>query len=122
VSANDPAFRKLAMAYAMVAAIGTGNLGDAARLAVIGKSIDTLTEAQVSLTAVQSGVGTAENRVKAANDRLAAQKDILATRIDNLEGVDPAEAKVKIDTLTTQLEMSYSLTARLLQLSIINYV
>ena len=37
-------------------------------------------------------------------------------------GVDPAEAKVKIDTLTTQLEMSYSLTAKLLQLSIINYV
>lgn len=122
VSANDPAFRKLAMAYAMVAAIGTANLGDAAREALIDKATTTVTDAQGALTAVQAGVGTAENRLKAANDRISTQQDILATRIDNLEGVDPAEAKVKIDTLTTQLEMSYSLTARLLQLSIINYV
>jgi flagellar hook-associated protein 3 FlgL len=122
VSANDPAFRKLAMAYAMVSAVGTSNLGDSARLALVGKAIDTLTDAQGALTTVQAGVGTAQNRVKAADDRIAAQKDILATRIDNLEGVDPAEAKVKVDTLTTQLEMSYSLTAKLLQLSIINYV
>ena len=33
----------------------------------------------------------------------------------------PAEAKVKIDTLTTQIEMSYSLTAKLLQMSLLNY-
>ena len=32
------------------------------------------------------------------------------------------EAKTKIDSLSTQLEMSYSLTAKLMQLSLINYV
>jgi len=29
---------------------------------------------------------------------------------------------VKIDTLSTQIEMSYSLTAKLLQMSLLNYV
>jgi len=122
VSANDPAFRQLAMGYAMVAVFGGSSLGDAATEAVIDKAITTIGDGQTALTAVQAGTGTAENRIKAANARLATQKDILATQVNDLEGVDPAEAKTKIDSLSTQLEMSYSLTAKLMQLSLINYV
>jgi flagellar hook-associated protein 3 FlgL len=52
---------------------------------------------------------------------LTVQGDILETRIGALEGVDPMEAKVRIDTLTTQIEMSYALTVRFLEMSILNY-
>jgi len=122
VSANESAFRQLAMGYAMMSVFGSGSLGDGATDAVIDKAITTIGNGQAALTAVQAAMGSTENRIAGANTRLATQKDILATQIDNLEGVDPAVAKTKIDTLSTQLEMSYSLTAKLIQLSLVNYV
>ena len=122
VSANQPAMRKLAMAYAMVAGLGTDSLGADARKAVIDKAISVLGTAVSGLTDLGQAMGSAENRVTAATTRLTAQQDILATRISTLEGVDPADAKVKIDTLSTQIEMSYSLTVKLLNMSLLNYV
>ena len=62
-----------------------------------------------------------QNQVSDATERLTTQQSILETQIDSLEGVDASQAKVKIDTLTTQIEMSYSLTAKLLQMSLLNY-
>ena len=122
VSANQPAFRKLAMVYTMVAKLGTGSLGTDARQAVIDKAISVLASGISDLTDAEAGVGIAQNRVSAATDRVTAQQTILQTRIASLEGVDPAEAKVKIDSLTTQIEMSYSLTSQFLKLSILNYI
>ena len=48
--------------------------------------------------------------------------DLVDRRINVLEGVDPAEAKTRLDTLTTQLQMSYATTAKVMQLSILNYI
>jgi flagellar hook-associated protein 3 FlgL len=121
VSANQPAMRKLAMVYTMVANLGIDQLGAEARQVVLDKAIDVLGDAEADLIAVQVGVGTAQNQVREATERLTLQQEILERRIAVLEGVDPAEAKVKIDTLTTQIEMSYSLTARLLRMSMLNY-
>jgi flagellar hook-associated protein 3 FlgL len=122
VSANEPAMRKLAMIYSMVASLGVDKLGADARQAVLDKASSVVGDAVSDLTSLQAGIGTTQNRVKDATDRLTAQQAIIERRIGVLEGVDPAEAKIKIDTLSTQIEMSYSLTAKLLQMSILNYV
>lgn len=121
-SANDPAMRKLAAVYTMVGHLGMEALGPDARQAVLDKAIALIDEAASGIIDLQAGIGTVQNQVKDASARIAAQQTILATRIGALEGVDPAEAKVRIDMLTTQIEMSYSLTVRLLQMSILNYV
>lgn len=121
VSANQPAMRKLAMVYSMVAELGTDELGAETRKAVIDKAIGLVGEAITGVTVLQQDLGSVQNRVKAATERLTVQGDILETRIGTLEGVDPVEAKVRIDTLTTQIEMSYALTVRFLQMSILNY-
>jgi flagellar hook-associated protein 3 FlgL len=121
VSANQPAMRKLAVVYTMIAELGTDRLGAETRKAVIDKAIGLVGEAITGVTVLQQDLGTVQNRVKAATERLTVQGDILETRIGALEGVDPMEAKVRIDTLTTQIEMSYALTVRFLQMSILNY-
>ncbi len=48
-------------------------------------------------------------------------KDLVSETIADTEGVDPAESKVRVDLLTTQLEMSFALTGQLARLSILNY-
>jgi flagellar hook-associated protein 3 FlgL len=122
VSANEPAMRKLAMVYSMLAGLGVDHLGAEARQALFDKATSIAGDAISGITSLQASVGATQNRVKDATERLNVQQTILEQRIGTLEGVDPAEAKVRIDTLTTQIEMSYSLTAKLLQMSILNYV
>ncbi|HZP19792.1 MAG TPA: flagellar hook-associated family protein [Bauldia sp.] len=122
VSANQQAIRRLAMAYTMVSGLGVDSLGTDARKAVIDKAISVLGSAIDGVTALGQSLGGTEARVSSATDSLDAQRDILTSRIQTLEGVDPAEAKVRIDTLSTQIEMSYSLTVKFLQMSILNYI
>jgi flagellar hook-associated protein 3 FlgL len=121
VSANQPAMRKLAMVYTMVAALGIDKLNDQARQAVVNKAIGAIGNAGTDLTTLQADLGTRQTRVKEATERLTVQQTIIDQRISAIEGVDPADAKVRIDMLSTQIEMSYSLTYKLLQISILNY-
>ena len=66
-------------------------------------------------------MGFAEERVSSATKRMASEKDIVSRSISSLEGVDPVEAKVRFDTLSTQMEMSYAMTTKILGLSILKY-
>ena len=52
---------------------------------------------------------------------MTRERDVIDVRTSTLEGVDPYEAKVRFDQLSTQIEMSYALTVRLSNLSILNY-
>ena len=121
VSANTPAMRKLAMVYTMVADLGIGSLGADAQKAVLDKASSVAGDGIKDLTTVQAAVGNNQDRLKDAVDRLNTQQDIAQQRLSTMEGVDPAQAKVQVDALSTQIEMSYSLTAKLLQMSILNY-
>ena len=71
---------------------------------------------------MQAKLGTAQEKVEQANERMSLQKDILDEKITHLEAVDPAEAKIRVDQLMTQIQTSYSLTAQLKSLSLINFI
>jgi flagellar hook-associated protein 3 FlgL len=121
VSANEPAMRKLAEFYTMVASLGVDSLGEQARQVLLNKAVALGGEAISELINVQADVGLNQVRLKDAEERLSLQQDIIKRRLGELEGVDPAEAKVNFDMLSTEVEMSYSLTARLLRMSLLNY-
>ncbi len=121
VNANESAMRKLAEVYSMVGYLGTDGLGENARQAIADKAASLLGGAGTGLVDLQATLGAVQNQTSDASERLVVQQSLLQTRIGTLEGIDPAEAKVRIDTLSTQIEMSYSLTAKLLQMSILNY-
>lgn len=121
-NANEDAFRKLAMAYTMVADLGVENLGQPAFEAVIEKAIEVAGEAIQDLTGLQSQIGVAEQRVSDASERMSLQLDILTTQVNSLEAVDPNEAATRVSALLTQIETSYALTARIMGLSILDYL
>ena len=121
-TANTTAMRNLAMAYTMVAELGTAGLSEAARNVVLDKATSLVGTAVTQLTAIGAGLGVSQNRITHANDALSQAGSLIDTRINALESVDPAEAKTRLDTLTTQLQMSYATTGKLMQLSILNYI
>jgi flagellar hook-associated protein 3 FlgL len=121
-TANQPAIRQLAMAYAMVADLGTENLDESAYQTLIDTAVKTAGKAIQGLTETQAQLGDSQNRVTKANDRMSVQMDIVATHIGALEGVDPYEASTRVNNLMTQIETAYALTSRVQQLSLLDYL
>jgi flagellar hook-associated protein 3 FlgL len=121
-NADESAFRKLAMAYTMVADLGTANLSQPAFEVVIDQANLMINEAIKELGDIQSKLGVSQQRVKDASDRMTLQLDILTSQVSSLESVDQYEAATRVNDLLTQIETSHALTARILSLSILKYL
>lgn len=122
ISANDSSFRGLARAYSALAVLPADEFNENAFKEVVSYAIKELGLATEGVTIVQAGLGSAQTRVKTVNDSLATQKTLLQKNISDLEGVDPAAAKVSLDAAELQLNLAYALTARLQSLSLLNYI
>ncbi|PRD42659.1 flagellar biosynthesis protein FlgL [Phyllobacterium phragmitis] len=122
VSANGEGFRKVAMSFTMVAEFGNIGLNDNAFSALIDKALATTTGAITSVSQSQSTLGIAEARTTSANTRIAAQLNILNNSVLDLEAVDPYEAATRVSALTSQIETSYAMTVRLMNMSLLNYL
>ncbi|WP_312860661.1 flagellin [Neoaquamicrobium sediminum] len=70
----------------------------------------------------QGATGITQQRIERANDRMSMQVDLFTESLTEMEGVDPAEASTRVNSLLAQIEISYSLTARLQQLSLLRYL
>jgi flagellar hook-associated protein 3 FlgL len=121
-NANDPAFRKLASAYAMVAELGSAGLNEQAFKTVINTARGLVGDSIGQLTQLQGTLGDAQARVKNANDRMTLQVNIMTVHLNGLELVDPTEASTKLTDLMTQIETAYTLTARIHKLSLLDSI
>jgi flagellar hook-associated protein 3 FlgL len=121
-NANTEGMRK----FALGAVIGFEllNLGVSAetRKEVSDRSLAYIGSAIAGVDGERSTLGVSEARVNQANISLEAQSTILTTSINNLEKVDTNETATRITTLETQLELAYTLTGRLQNMSLVNYL
>lgn len=120
-NANEQAFREVAMGLAMVAGLGIGSLGEAARAAVVNAARTTIGEAITGVVELKTVLGFSEQAIDKASHRMSLAEDLFERAIGEAEGTDPAEAKTRIDLLTAQIEMSYAMTGQLARLNILNY-
>lgn len=120
--ANASAVRQLAMAYVMASDLGLSGLSADAQTVATDRVIGLLGSASSGLVATQADLGRSQAAITDANTRIEAQKTLLTTQLNQMEGVDQAEAKSRVDRLTTQVQVSYSLTAQLRQLSLVSYL
>lgn len=121
VNANADAFRQIAMGLSMIAGLGISALSESTRVALVSEARLIMGSAVSETVALQAATGFSEQAVARADERLSLSRDLFATVVNEEEGADPAEAKIRIDLLTTQIEMNYALTAQLSRLSILNY-
>ncbi|WP_374569809.1 flagellin [Phenylobacterium sp.] len=115
VTADDPAFEKLARALTLLKASPSD--ADVAQ-----QAYDLVQESISGLGTLQEGLSA---RVSALQDRIdhnTAKIDILDGLSSDLNGVDLAEAAVKVTQQQTQLETLYSTISRLSSLSLLKYL
>jgi flagellar hook-associated protein 3 FlgL len=122
VTANDPTFRSLTEAYAMISGLGFANLSQGTQQVIISKARDLTANVTGSLTQVQSGLGVTQQRITDENNQIDSQVDFLTKSIDNFEQIDPAAVTTQLSQISTALQAAYTLTSQLNNLSILNYL
>jgi flagellar hook-associated protein 3 FlgL len=122
VSANNEGLRKVAMAATLAFEAFSGNLSEEARKAVAQRAQALAGEAVADLGQLQSQTGIIQNRVSDASTRINTQIDLFEKHILDLEGVDPYEAANRVNDLMSHIQTSFALTARIQQLSLLNYL
>ena len=92
------------------------------RKTVSDAAIDYMGRAISGVDGERSKLGISESRVTQANVSLNAQITILSTSIKDMEGIDTYEAATRVTTLESQLSLAYTLTSRIQNLSLLNYL
>ena len=74
------------------------------------------------MTTTEAQVGSSLGQITQANAAMSSQMSILQTQVGNLDDVDPNSVATQLNTLTTQIETAYQLTAQLQKLSLAQYL
>ena len=121
-NANEAAFRDFAKAITMAFDLGAGSLNQAAFEKVVDKAVAVSAASAQEIGLISGSLGVSEKLITDSNLQLKQRNDILSREIVSLEGVDQYEVSTRINLLTTQLEASYSITARINRLNLMNYL
>jgi len=122
VQANDPMMRELFEGMYMLAAVDTSNMDPAAYPDYIAAAVDKLSRGLGNLREATAQLGIQRSQIETMAGQHRTQIAILNTQIDNLEGVDPYEASVRISHLEAQIDATASATARIAKMHLTNYL
>jgi flagellar hook-associated protein 3 FlgL len=124
-NSNSQGMRNFAFAAIVSAELLQPEVTQVAREAVSARTTTVINKAMNGVGSIKeqrTNVGIASERVSKAEERLEAQKDILTKSLGSLENVDPEEAATRLNTMKTLLETAYTVTAKIQQLSLANYL
>ncbi|WP_159946558.1 flagellar hook-associated family protein [Rhizobium sp. 18065] len=121
-SANENGFRYFALAGVITQELmNIGAPADAVTVA-INSAIDYTGKAISGINKTRSELGLSENRIEKADSSLQIQVDIIETSLSSKIEVDAYEASTKVNSLLAMVEASYTLTAKIQALSLVNYL
>lgn len=121
-NANGSGFRSFMFAAVVANEFLTNEVPDASRQAAVKAANSAIGKAETGITAARSSLGISSERIKKADDSLEAQKKIFEVHLNDLQGVDAYEASTRVTSLKSLLEASYTLTSRIQQLSLVNFL
>jgi flagellar hook-associated protein 3 FlgL len=121
-NANADFARTLTQAFSMMSSLGEGNLSQAAFTAAVDRATSLAFTAQSQIGTEQARIGLSQQRVTEEIASLEIRKTTFTNAVNALESVDPYGIATEINSLMTRLQSSYSITARISQLSLLNYL
>ena len=124
VTALDPAILDTLKGLALATLVADGALtGDDAGRALITRTAgETIIGASSSLATLRARVGTIEAHIDASASRNATERGALTTARAALVEADPYETATALQSVQTQIETLYSVTARLSRLSLADFL
>lgn len=121
-SANNDGMRYFALASVVAKELMALDLTDATRTVVTNQAIAYTGKAVSGINTTRTMLGLSENRIEKANASLKVQIDIIDTTLNSKIEVDAYEASTRVNNLLSLVEASYTLTAKIQALSLVNYL
>lgn len=122
VSANEEAFQQIAISTIIASEFYQTDIAGDALFAAGKYAVEKASTAISGLTKIQGQLGLTQERISRVNDGLVVQKNLFESFVVELDGVDAYEAAIEVNTLITQIEVSYSVTSRIQNLSLMQYL
>lgn len=123
IRADDPAIKDVLKAAALAAvASELPGLDDSTKSDLLQESGLRMFSSASGIVAAQSRIGFVEAGVEQALVETAAQRTALEMSKNDLISADPFDTASKLQNVQLQLETHYSVTARLSQLSLLDYI
>jgi flagellin-like hook-associated protein FlgL len=124
VRADNAAFRDAFKALAMTSLLGNGGdkLPEDAKVALAGRAGELMRGAQEGLTTLAGTLGTKQARLERVGEIQSRAVDTATAQINDLESADYYTLSDQISTMQIQLQATYSITAQLSKLSLVNYL
>lgn len=124
IRADDPAIRNALKATAMAALATDATLAFSAdvKADMLLKAGETMLVAQDNVTTIRAKLGFAEARIEDANARLASEQTSFEFTRNQLLGADPYETITQLEETQFRLESLYAATAKMSQLSLMDYL
>ncbi len=124
ITATDPAFRATLKGLAMAALLDQGVLAGApaARADVARLAGESLLQTQSDRAYLAARLGVAEARIAAAATRNDSEQSALQIARLGITSVDPYDTAAKLEQTQTQLEILYTLTARIGRMTLADYL
>ena len=121
-NSNSEGMRNFALAAVIGIELLNSPISAEVRTAVNASAIKYAGLAVTGIDNQRSELGVSQNRITKANTALESQLRIITLHLGDIEGVDPYEASTRMNSLLAQVETSYTLTARIQQMSLMNYL
>jgi flagellar hook-associated protein 3 FlgL len=122
VRADDPGFTAIMGALAVVASTDLDALSDADFSTLRDSAISAISSGVERLIEIHTRLGDNQGVVERTVERQGALKSIYSEAMLNIEGVDAEEAAVRLTSIQGQLQATYAVTARMSEMSLLNYL
>jgi flagellar hook-associated protein 3 FlgL len=124
MTANDQVFRDMIkqVALATIASDASFALNSEDRSALLSETGRDLLESQGNLTAARANVGSAQARIDVLATRNSTEETALLYAKGALLQADPYEAATELEAVQFQLQSLYAITARMSDLSFVNFI
>ena len=124
VTADDPALRRALMGLAAAALVDDSALGfsDGQRKALAARAGEVVLSSQDALVGLGARLGVSEMRLETVQSRNQAELLSLELAQSDLVSSDPYTLATELEAVQTNLEMMYSITARLSRLNLTDFI
>ena len=121
-TAHNQSFREVTAAAILIVEFSEAAFSSATKDQLANSAISKMAESTSQLGNEQAKIGVLEERIEKANERLDFQSGVLQSQLSEITDVDAYEAALRLNQLSSSLEASYSVTARIQSLSLLNFI
>ena len=124
IRADSQELRDLLKGFALAALVADGALlgNPSERLEITRSAASRLLNSEDSLTEMRANIGSVEARIESAKARNNSEASALEIARSEILGVDPYKSATELQSIQTQLEMLYAMTAKISKLSLVDYI